>query len=276
MDDWAASAELEIVLQQTFAEYGFLFVGCFFATIVLWETFSPVRTHQARLTTRWAQHFALFAVNIFLSRWGGYALGFVAALEVSANEFGALHLLPLDGPALWLVSLILLDLKDYWLHRLKHRLPWFWQIHRVHHSDLDFDATTMFRSHPFEAIINTLVQVAVVILLGISPATIIIYVTLAYLSGFFGHGNISMPTKVDWMLRLLIVTPNMHRIHHSAASAESDQNFGFLLIIWDRIFKTYQSAPQRPAETMDLGLAEYRSFRELTFRDMLYLPFRTS
>jgi len=275
LENSAAVLDLEVWVQQSFTDYGFIFFGLSFAAVTLWEAVFPVRVQAIRLTTRWGQHFALLIINLSIGKWLGHALGFLVAVEAAAIEFGALQWLPLEGPILWIASLILLDLKDYWFHRLKHWSPWLWQIHRVHHSDLEFDATTTFRFHPLETIINALVQVAAVALLGVPPTAIILYIFFGYLSGFFGHGNLSMPGGLDRTLRLITVTPDMHRIHHSASNNESNRNFGFLLTLWDRIFSSYQSEPQHPAATMDLGLAEYRLPKGLTLKDILILPFRS-
>jgi sterol desaturase/sphingolipid hydroxylase (fatty acid hydroxylase superfamily) len=275
LSEQGANTALAESIQQAFNDLGFLFVVTAFVVILLWETFAPARSQKLSIQSRWPANIALLVIDLSVRRWGAQILAFYVAIEATRLEFGVLQQTGLEGPVLWLLALVLLDLKDYSLHRLKHWNPWLWRIHRVHHSDLEFDATTTFRFHPFETIINALVQLMTVALLGIPPTVIILYALLGYASGFFGHGNIAMPSWLDRSLRLVAVTPDMHRIHHSALASESNRNFGFLLTLWDRLLGSYQWQPLLPVQEMNLGLSDYREVRELGLKALLMLPFRT-
>lgn len=177
-------------------------------------------------------------------------------------------------PALELVAaLLILDLAIYLQHRAAHHFNWFWRIHRVHHADPRFDTTTGIRFHPLEIIISTVYKMLLVVLLGPSAIAVLIFEIVLNGTSLFTHTNVALPRKLDAVLRLLIVTPDVHRVHHSHLSPETNSNFGFNLTVWDRLFHTWKEQPDRGHAAMDIGLPEYSGDRPTHLGWCLWLPF---
>ncbi|MDE0096536.1 MAG: sterol desaturase family protein [Gammaproteobacteria bacterium] len=177
-------------------------------------------------------------------------------------------------PALELVAaLLILDLAIYLQHRAAHHFTWFWRIHRVHHADPRFDTTTGIRFHPLEIIISTVYKMLLVVLLGPSAIAVLIFEIVLNGTSLFTHTNVALPRKLDAVLRLLIVTPDVHRVHHSHLSPETNSNFGFNLTVWDRLFHTWKEQPDRGHAAMDIGLPEYAGDRPTHLGWCLWLPF---
>jgi sterol desaturase/sphingolipid hydroxylase (fatty acid hydroxylase superfamily) len=170
-------------------------------------------------------------------------------------------------------GVIVLDLTIYLQHVVFHALPTLWRIHMMHHSDLDFDVTTGVRFHPLEVIISMGIKMAMVVLLGASALAVLAFEVLLNGTSMFNHGNVRLPGGLDRILRLLVVTPEMHRVHHSVIIRETNSNFGFNLPWWDRIFGTYRPAPAAGHEGMTIGLSHFRDPGELTLPRLLILPF---
>jgi len=182
-----------------------------------------------------------------------------------------------DAPV-WLefgLAVLLLDVAIYWQHRLFHRIPWAWRLHRVHHSDLAFDLTTGLRFHPFELAASMLIKFALIALLAPEPLAVLLFEILLSTGALFTHSDVALPPWLDRRLRWLLVTPSMHRIHHSIERAETDSNYGFHLSIWDRLFGSYRAAPARPERTMPIGIGQFRDAREQTLPALLVQPFRS-
>ena len=171
------------------------------------------------------------------------------------------------------LCLLLLDLAIYIQHIMFHRVAWLWRLHRVHHTDLDFDVTTAVRFHPLEIILSMLIKMALVLLLGAPPLAVLIFEIVLNLTALFNHGNIFIPVKLDRVLRRVLVTPDMHRVHHSAEAAETNSNFGFNLPWWDYLFKTYRAQPDKGHGGMTVGLDEFRREDKLRLPALLLLPF---
>jgi sterol desaturase/sphingolipid hydroxylase (fatty acid hydroxylase superfamily) len=171
-------------------------------------------------------------------------------------------------------SVILLDLAIYLQHVLFHAVPALWRLHRMHHADLDFDVSTGGRFHPIEILISMLIKVAVVIAFGIPVVAVLLFEVVLNATSTFNHANVSMPLALDRVLRWLVVTPDMHRVHHSVLRHETDSNFGFNMPWWDRLFGTYRAAPQEGHERMTIGLPVFRDPRELRLDRLLTQPFR--
>ena len=172
------------------------------------------------------------------------------------------------------LCLLLLDLAIYTQHLLFHRLAWLWRLHRVHHSDLDFDVTTAVRFHPVEILLSMLIKMLVVVALGAPPVAVLIFEVLLSLTALFNHGNISIPVKLDRILRWVLVTPDMHRVHHSAVVDETNSNYGFNLPWWDHLFNTYCAQPGKGHVDMTVGLDDYRDEQQLRLLPLLEQPFR--
>lgn len=172
-------------------------------------------------------------------------------------------------------ALIVLDLAIYWQHRLFHRIPLFWRMHRVHHADRAFDVTTGVRFHPLEIAASMLIKFGVIAVLGPHPAAVLVFEIVLSLGSLWTHTDIALPEGIDRRLRWLIVTPSMHRIHHSTWRPETDSNYGFHLSVWDRLFGSYTPAPREPEKTMKIGLDEFPDDRDQTLTALLLNPLRT-
>jgi sterol desaturase/sphingolipid hydroxylase (fatty acid hydroxylase superfamily) len=234
-----------------------LFVAIF-AAIALWEWRSPRRRSQLR-GPRWRTHVALAALNSLVVRIIAPASGVSFALWAEQRGWGVLR--HVDASA-WIeatVAVVALDLVVYFQHRLLHAVPWLWRMHRTHHADVHFDVTTGVRFHPFEIALSTLLKGGVILLLGASPAAVLVFEIILNAGSLFSHANGSLPRGVDALLRRVIVTPDMHRVHHSIVVAEQNTNFGFNVSWWDRLFGTYRPAPAAPHESMPIGIVEWRS-----------------
>jgi len=200
------------------------------------------------------------------------AVGYAAVLSAEGKGL----LAHLDAPAaLELVLAVLaLDLIIYWQHRLFHRVPWLWRVHRVHHADTGFDLTTGVRFHPIEIALSMALKLAVIRVLGPEPLAVLIFELALSLGSLWTHTDIALPASIDRMLRRVIVTPSMHRIHHSILRHETDSNYGFHLSIWDRLFGSYTNQPERPEQQMPIGLDAYREPRDQRLIALLLNPFR--
>jgi sterol desaturase/sphingolipid hydroxylase (fatty acid hydroxylase superfamily) len=162
----------------------------------------------------------------------------------------------------------------YWQHRLFHVVPLFWRIHRMHHADLDFDVTTALRFHPIEIVLSMLIKLAAVWLLGPAPVAVLLFEVLLNGTAMFNHANVRLPRALDRVLRLIVVTPDMHRVHHSVYMDEINSNYGFNLPWWDRLFGSYRPQPRDGHEGMRIGLSAYRTPVCANLAWMLMLPFR--
>jgi sterol desaturase/sphingolipid hydroxylase (fatty acid hydroxylase superfamily) len=201
-------------------------------------------------------------------------LAFDAARYAQTHQLGVLYALALPEWLRFALALLLLDCTIYWQHRLLHAVPWLWRLHRVHHSDLALDATSGVRFHPLEVLLSTAIKIVTVLLLGAPPLAVLIFVIA--LNGFalFTHANLALPQRLDAALRWVLVTPDMHRIHHSIERSEHDRNFGFHLIWWDRLFGSYLAVPPAPQSTLPLGLTIFRDVRAQRLSALLAQPFR--
>jgi sterol desaturase/sphingolipid hydroxylase (fatty acid hydroxylase superfamily) len=172
------------------------------------------------------------------------------------------------------LSVVILDLAIYLQHVLFHAVPALWRLHRMHHADLEFDVSTGLRFHPVEILLSTVIKLAVVAALGAPALAVVIFEVLLNATSMFNHSNVRVPLGIDRMLRWLVVTPDMHRVHHSITPRETNSNFGFNLPWWDRLFGTYRAQPQAGHEAMTIGIEQFRDVRELRLDRMLLQPFR--
>lgn len=173
-----------------------------------------------------------------------------------------------------MATLLFLDFAIYCQHILMHKWPLLWRLHKVHHTDLEFDATTAVRFHPLEIVLSMLYKVVCIVLIGGNPEAIIVFEIFLNGAATFNHSNVRISDKVDKVLRWLIITPDMHRIHHSAEPAETDSNYGFSVSWWDRLCRTYTAEPKQSQTTMTIGLNAYRKRDELGFMQCLLIPFK--
>ncbi len=171
------------------------------------------------------------------------------------------------------VTVVVMDFCIYWQHRLFHMIPILWRFHKVHHADREVDVTTGVRFHPLEMLMSAFIKASIILMLGAPLWTVIIFETLLNVSALFTHANIRINTKCDRILRWLIVTPDMHRIHHSVIPVETNSNYGFFLSIWDRVFGSYTQDPDKGHRGMTIGLNEYQAQNTESLRWCITLPF---
>ncbi len=253
-------------------------LGFFFgvlAVMALWELLAPRRALTVSKAMRWSNNLGLVFFNTFVLRLLFPAAAVGMAAFADAQGWGVFNYL--DVP-FWLaitVTVIAMDLFIYLQHVMVHAVPLFWRLHRVHHADLDFDVTTGARFHPLEIILSMLIKFAVIIVLGAPVVAVVIFEVILNAMAMFNHSNIRLPLGLDRMLRALVVTPDMHRVHHSVEDDEANSNFGFNLSLWDRLFGTYRAQPRDGHEDMTIGIHTYRTPREVSRLDgLLFLPFR--
>ncbi len=242
--------------------------------IGLWETVFPRRPWQSPRAVRWLNHLALAMLNNALIRLLFPAAAVGVAVFGESRRWGLLHLgsLPLGWQVV--IAVIALDLVIYLQHVMFHALPLLWRLHRVHHADRDFDVTTGIRFHPLEILVSLGVKVAAILLIGVPVAGVIVFEVLLNATAMFNHGNVYLPPRLDRMLRWLIVTPDMHRVHHSVADDEANCNFGFNLPWWDRLLGTYRPQPRKGHEAMTIGIHGMRQPEQvLWLPGLLLIPF---
>lgn len=225
-----------------------------FTAMAVWELAAGRRDFVVGRGRRWPTNLTLLVLGIgFVRVMMPLSVVEIAALG-RAHAWGVLASLSLPLEISISVSLVALDCALYLQHVAFHHISVLWRVHRVHHSDSEFDVTTGLRFHPVEFIVSTIVKVAAVLALGSPPEAVVIFEVLLNVSSMFTHGNVSLPPAVDGFVRWLFVTPDMHRIHHSSERAEHNTNFGFNLAVWDRLFQTYRQDPEGGHDRMTIGL----------------------
>ncbi len=244
-----------------------------FIIVALLEQYWPRRKAEQTLWRRWLNNSGTEAVS-----WG-IALFLIPISEIEfaaicgQRGWGLFNTIP--APA-WLVipvSLLILDFINYFRHMALHRIPLLWRFHRTHHTDLDVDFSTALRFHPFEMFITLAVTFTAIVIFGIPAYVMILSALLTISSGFFTHGNIAIPETLERALRSIVVTPDMHRVHHSTDVRETDSNYGVVFPWWDRMFGTYVAQPRKGHDGMQLGLAEFQDRKYNLLHWMLWMPF---
>ena len=249
------------------------FLGVF-AAVGAWEALAPRRRPEFHRRTRWPHNLGLLAVDMVTLRLLAPGAAIAVAIAGDARGWGLLNMFAVPGPLAVLLSVILLDLVIYFQHVTFHAVPALWRLHRVHHADLDFDVTTGIRFHPVEILISTAIKCAAVAAIGAPALGVLIFEVLLNASSMFNHANAKLSARIDPWLRWLIVTPDMHRVHHSVIYDESSSNFGFNLPWWDRIFGTYRAQPIADHASMTIGVDAFRSPDELRLDRLLLQPLR--
>lgn len=250
------------------------FLGIFLL-VALWEYLAPRRALSVSRGLRWFNNISLVVLNTLLLRLLFPAAAAGVALYAGEHGIGLLNIIgPAFLPAL-VVSLVIMDFAIWFQHMLMHRVPLLWLLHRVHHADLDYDVTTGARFHPIEIILSMLIKFGVILLLGPPVIAVVLFEITLNGMAMFNHGNIRLPLAIDRVLRLFVVTPDMHRVHHSTIRAEHDTNYGFNLSCWDRLFGTYLGQPGLGHDGMKIGIREFRDIRDVSLLPgLLMLPFR--
>lgn len=243
-------------------------------TMMVWEIFAPRRKQKVSKKIRWVNNISLIVINSIIIRLLFPAAAVGIALWCSQNHLGLLNALDIPQWLKIIIAFLVLDLAIYLQHVLFHYLPIFWKVHKVHHADLDFDVTTGLRFHPIEIILSMLIKFMVIIFIGASIESVIIFEIVLNATSMFNHSNIKLPLMIDKYLRYFIITPDMHRIHHSVIPKETNSNFGFNLSLWDRILATYRANAINNQTTMDIGLSEYRNISQTqNLLGMIKMPF---
>jgi sterol desaturase/sphingolipid hydroxylase (fatty acid hydroxylase superfamily) len=250
-----------------------IFFGVF-ALLAAAEIFWPRRSQEIARAGRWPGNLGIVALDTIFLRliFPVTAVGF--ALFVEQRGWGLFNVLAVPGWIAVAASVMLLDLTIYLQHVLFHAVPALWRLHRMHHADLAFDVTTGLRFHPIEIIISMAIKFAAVAALGAPALAVLIFEVVLNATSMFSHGNLKIPETIDRWLRWLVVTPDMHRVHHSILPNETNSNFGFNLPWWDRLFGTYKAAPAAGHQEMTIGIEQFREPRELRLDRMLLQPFR--
>jgi len=252
-------------------------LGFFFgmlAVMALWEIIAPRRALTVSKAVRWANNLGLVFLNSIALRLIFPAAAVGVAVFASKNGWGLLNYYEVAFPLAVVLSVVAMDFVIYLQHVLVHAVPTLWRLHRVHHADLDFDVTTGARFHPIEIILSMLIKFATIVVLGPPVVAVVIFEALLNGMAMFNHSNVRLPLGLDRVLRLVVVTPDMHRVHHSVEDDETNSNFGFNLSIWDRIFGTYINQPRGGHEGMTIGIHNYREPKQVSWLPgMLTLPF---
>ncbi|HID46098.1 MAG TPA: sterol desaturase family protein [Chromatiaceae bacterium] len=266
LNDWLLNHEVQIRL-------GFFFG--IFAVMAVWELIAPRRALTLSKTVRWGNNLGLvFLYSVILRLlFPAAAVGVAAFAQV--NGWGLFNYYQISLPLTVILSVIAMDAMIYIQHVMMHAIPLLWRLHRVHHADLDYDVTTGARFHPLEIILSMLIKFATIFLLGPPVVAVVIFEVLLNATAMFNHGNVKLPASVDRVLRWFVVTPDMHRVHHSVEDDEANSNFGFNLPWWDRLFGTYRNQPRAGHEGMTIGIHNYRDQKQVTWLPgILLFPFR--
>jgi sterol desaturase/sphingolipid hydroxylase (fatty acid hydroxylase superfamily)/rhodanese-related sulfurtransferase len=248
--------------------------GGVFAAMALWEVLAPRRRHAVGRLRRWPGNLGIVALDSLLVRLAFPTAAVGTALAAQANGWGLLPALALPPVAAVIAGVMLLDLAIYLQHMLFHAVPVLWRVHRMHHADLEVDATTGVRFHPIEILLSLGIKFAVIAALGAPVVAVVIFEVLLNATSLFNHGNVRLPARLDRWLRWLVVTPEMHRVHHSIVRRETNSNYGFNLPWWDRLFGTYRAQPEAGHQGMTIGIEQFRNPGELRLDRLLTQPFR--
>ncbi|MGC1503527.1 MAG: sterol desaturase family protein [Sulfitobacter sp.] len=243
-------------------------------TMAVWEVAAPRRRRDIPRVIRWTNNIALVVLDTAILRLTFPILAVGLAVMAEEQGWGLFNIV--DVP-IWVSivgSMLLLDLAIYLQHVMFHAVPGLWRLHRMHHADLDFDVTTGLRFHPIEILISMGVKLAVVAALGPPAVAVLLFEVLLNATALFNHANINLPRRLDCVLRLVVVTPDMHRVHHSVDPRETNSNYGFNLPWWDRLLGTYVAQPAKGHEGMEIGIEQFRTRRDLWLDRLLIQPLR--
>ena len=253
-------------------------LGVFFGILgvmALWEILAPRRALTVSKTVRWLNNLGLVFFNSFILRLIFPAAAVGMAAFASTQGWGIFNYFELPFWLVVIISVMVMDFIIYLQHVMVHAVPVLWRLHRVHHADLDFDVTTGARFHPIEIILSMLIKFATIVVLGPPVLAVVIFEVVLNATAMFNHSNVRLPLGLDRVLRWIVVTPDMHRVHHSVEDDEANSNFGFNLPWWDRLFGTYRDQPRAGHVGMTIGIHKYRDPKQVAWLPgMLWLPFK--
>ena len=248
------------------------FLGIF-VVMALWETLAPRRKRLFSRLARWPHNIGIVVLNTVVLRLLFPTAAIGVALAAEANGWGLFNTFALPSLLVLVLSVVIMDFAIYLQHVLVHAVPALWRLHRMHHTDLDYDVTTGARFHPVEIVISMGLKLMVVGALGAPALAVLIFEVILNATAMFNHANVHLPEGLDRWLRLIVVTPDMHRVHHSVIPKETNSNFGFNLPWWDRLFGTYIPQPRAGHEGMTIGIEQFREGRDQRLDRMLIQPF---
>ncbi len=244
-----------------------------FIIMALWEVIAPKRKLTVSKAERWFNNLSIIVIDNLLLYLLAPAIAITTAFAVQRAGWGLLNYLHMSFWPSVIISVLFLDMVIYLQHLMFHAVPLLWRFHMMHHADLDIDVTTGLRFHPVEILISMGIKIAAISVIGAPVLAVLIFEIVLNGTSMFNHSNVRMPYNMDRLLRLLVVTPDMHRVHHSVTIRETNSNFGFNFPWWDRIFGTYRAQPAAGHQGMTIGLAQYRHRSQVTLPRLLVLPF---
>jgi len=245
-----------------------------FLVMIIWETLIPRRQRNKSTNVRRVNNLGIMFIYTLVVRLVVPLLPVGAAFYAAENSLGLFNIVDLPLMVTAVLTLILFDIAIYFQHRISHSIPIFWRLHRMHHTDTEIDITTGIRFHPIEIVLSLFIKLAIVILLGAPAIAVLIFEVLLSSCALFNHSNVKLPNAVDKALRWIIVTPDMHRVHHSVHREETDSNFGFSVPWWDRIFGTYCAQPKDGHLSMQIGIETFRDNKDSRVDQLLIQPFK--
>jgi sterol desaturase/sphingolipid hydroxylase (fatty acid hydroxylase superfamily) len=249
------------------------FLGILVA-MAIWEVAAPRRRREIPRLIRWSNNLGVVVVDTLLVRLTFPVVAVGLAVMAEAQGWGLFNIFDVPFWLAFLLSVLALDLAIYLQHVMFHAVPALWRLHRMHHADLEFDVSTGLRFHPVEILLSMGIKLAVVAALGPPALAVLVFEVLLNATSMFNHSNIRIPAAIDRVLRLVVVTPDMHRVHHSIIPHETNSNFGFNLPWWDRLLGTYRPQPREGHESMTIGIEQFRTTRDLWLDRMLIQPLR--
>lgn len=258
-------------VSETLVRLGF-FAAIFFVVAQI-EKIAPRRILLKSKFKRWIGNLGMQIIDVVILRLIFPVLPFGVAVICAQRGWGLLNYFQIIQPLPLIIGLLFLDFIIYLQHMVFHFVPIFWRVHMVHHTDQDIDVTTALRFHPLEIILSLLIKFAAVATIGAPPLSVLIFEITLNGASMFNHGNVRIPLSLERIIRMVLVTPDMHRVHHSVIARETNSNYGFSVSWWDRIFGTYKAQPQEGHEKMKIGLNGYHDDRSLKLSALLTMPF---
>ena len=264
-------AATNFISPETLVRLGF-FAAIFFV-MALSEKIAPRRLLLKSKTKRWISNLGMQIIDVVILRLVFPVFPVGVAIICAQRGWGLLNYYQITPPLALILGILALDFVIYLQHRIFHVVPLFWRVHMVHHTDQDIDVTTAVRFHPLEIILSLLIKFAAVATIGASPLSVLIFEIMLNGAAMFNHGNVGIPLSFDRIIRMVLVTPDMHRVHHSVVMRETNSNYGFSFSWWDRLLGTYKAQPQEGHDKMKIGLNGYHDDRSLKLSALLTMPF---
>jgi sterol desaturase/sphingolipid hydroxylase (fatty acid hydroxylase superfamily) len=265
MGDWLLAYGAAIQFDALVVVFGF---------VALWESFRPRATPRSAIAPRWFSNFALAAASNALTLLCLPIAGLALAVVARDNGWGLLNLVVLPPWLAFVVAVLALDVLQYVLHRIVHTVPLFWRVHKIHHSDVDLDCATTIRHHPLESLLIGALELPLLVALGAPPLAVLASAVLTITASTFTHANVALPARAERVLRHIVVTPDMHRIHHSVRDDECNSNFSMVFPWWDRCFGTLRVLSPDAHARLRFGIAEAPRAADVTLVKSLVMPFR--